>query len=151
MNHNEFLIDKKYFLEQVRYIDENIQDLNHLYISSTPPQERVKDFYSTYVSEIEQFLAVYDKNGPVSPIPKVFIGTKVTVLYEDDGDTEEFYICLPKQSNPDEGYISFLSPVGRQLLLKNIGEKISLTIPSGALPVSIKQVTFVGNLAVQES
>jgi transcription elongation factor GreA len=69
----------------------------------------------------------------------------------EENETEDYVICYPEQSNPDEGYISFLSPVGRQLLFKNIGEKISLHIPTGELMVTIKEISFVGQLLELES
>jgi transcription elongation factor GreA len=74
------------------------------------------------------------------------IGTKVTVWYEEDNESEDYVICYPEQSDPDRGYISFLSPVGRQLLLKNNGEKLSLKIPTGELIVTIKEISFTGQL-----
>jgi transcription elongation factor GreA len=44
------------------------------------------------------------------------------------------------------GYISFLSPVGRQLLFKNLGDKVAIKIPTGELLVTIKEISFVGEL-----
>jgi transcription elongation factor GreA len=141
---------RDYFLQQLIYIDENIKELTQLYLSSTPIQDRLKHFFNLYVLEVEDLLKVNPKNNDISFFPKVLIGTKVTVLYDEDNETEDYVICYPEQSNPDLGYISFLSPVGRQLLFKNIGEKISLKVPTGELSVSIKEISFVGHLLSQE-
>jgi len=69
----------------------------------------------------------------------------VTVLYDEDDETEDFVICLPDQSDPDRGFISFLSPVGRQLLLRKLGEQLSLKIPTGDLQLTIKEISYVGD------
>lgn len=149
MNHSANQ-SRDYFIQQLTYIDENIQELTHLYLSSTPIQDRLKHFFNLYVLEVEDLLKVNQKNNHISFFPKVYIGTKVTVLYEEDNETEDYVICYPEQSDPDRGYISFLSPVGRQLLFKNIGEKISLKIPTGELSVLLKEISFVGHLLNQE-
>ncbi|MCM3690724.1 GreA/GreB family elongation factor [Neobacillus niacini] len=142
---------RDYFVQQLIYIDENIKELTQAYLSSTPIQDRLKHFFNLYVLEVEDLLKVNQKNNHISFFPKVLIGTKVTVLYDEDNETEDYVICYPEQSNPDLGYISFLSPVGRQLLFKNIGEKISLKIPTGELSVTIKEISFVGHLLNQET
>ncbi|MCH6267958.1 GreA/GreB family elongation factor [Neobacillus citreus] len=145
MNHSG-QANKQYFQRQLEYIEENIKDLTNLYISSTPIQERLKHFFSLYVLELEEILKQNQKNSFIASIPKVYIGTKVTVMYLDDQETEEYVICFPEESDPDKGFISFLSPVGRQLLLKNIGEELSLKIPTGELGVSIKEISYFGGL-----
>lgn len=145
MNHSG-QANKQYFQRQLVYIEENIKDLTNLYISSTPIQERLKHFFSLYVLELEEILKQNKKNSFIASIPKVYIGTKVTVMYLDDQETEEYVICFPEESDPDKGFISFLSPVGRQLLLKNIGEELSLKIPTGELGVSIKEISYFGGL-----
>ncbi|WP_102347851.1 GreA/GreB family elongation factor [Bacillus sp. Marseille-P3661] len=132
------------FLQQLNFIDENIKELTELYIATTPIQQRIKHYFNLYILEVEELL---DKNiMNISSIPKVFIGTKVTVWYEDEDETEDYVICFPEQSDPDSGLISFLSPVGKQLLLKSIGEKLLLKVPTGDVSVTIKDITYVGSL-----
>ncbi|NWQ41434.1 GreA/GreB family elongation factor [Bacillus sp. EB106-08-02-XG196] len=149
MNHSAYQ-GRDYFIQQLVYIDENIKELTNLYLSSTPIPDRLKHFFNLYVLEVEDLLKVHQKNNHISFFPKVLIGTKVTVLYNEDNEAEDYVICYPEQSDPDTGYISFLSPVGRQLLFKNIGEKISLKIPTGELSVTIQEISFVGHLLDQE-
>lgn len=137
---------KDYYLQQLHYIDKNIKELTNLYLSSTPIQERLKHFFNLYVLEVEDLLKTNKRNEIISFFPKVFIGTKVTVLYDEEDETEDYVICYPEQTDPDLGYISFLSPVGRQLLFKNLGDKVSIKIPTGELSVTIKEISFVGQL-----
>jgi transcription elongation factor GreA len=150
MNHSGCQ-NKDYFSQQLVYIDDHIKELTDLYISSTPIQERLKHFFNLFVLEVEELLANNLKNDCITSFSKVYLGTKVTVLYEEENETEDYVICYPEQSDPDLGYISFLSPVGRQLLFKNIGEKIRLKIPTGELSVTIKEISFVEELVELES
>ncbi|AND38416.1 GreA/GreB family elongation factor [Cytobacillus oceanisediminis] len=143
MNHSiPALTEKEYFIKQLTFIDDNYQDLNSLYLSSTPLKERKKDFLSNYVSEVEKYITLCNQAPAEPPLRKVLIGTKVTVLFDGEDDREDYHICLPDQSDPDNGCISFLSPVGRQLLLKNMGEQTSLIIPSGQLDVVIEKISY---------
>ena len=99
---------------------------------------------------MEELLKENNKKKIISSFPKVYIGTKVTVWYEEDHEEEDYVICYPEQSDPDTGFISFLSPVGKQLLLKNINEKLLLKIPTGEVPVTIKEITYGGNLLIEQ-
>lgn len=148
MNHSNF--SREFYKQQLVYIDENIKELTNLYLSSTPIQERIKHFFNLYVLEVEDLLSKNHNKGFISLFPKVFIGTKVTVLYDEDNESDEFVICFPEQSDPDSGFISFLSPVGRQLLLRELGEQLSLRIPTGDLQMTIKDISYVGDLFKME-
>ncbi|MEH7106687.1 GreA/GreB family elongation factor [Bacillus sp. JJ1764] len=149
MNHS-VRSNREYFLQQLGFIDENIKELTNLYLSSTPVQERMKHFFNLYALELEELLKRNHKKSIITVFPKVFIGTKVTIKYDDDDETEDYVICFPDASDPDQGLISFMSPVGRQLLLKEKGEKIALKIPSGEIAVSINEISFVGDLFEME-
>ncbi|MEH7238749.1 GreA/GreB family elongation factor [Bacillus sp. JJ1562] len=137
---------KDYFVEQIKFIDTNFQELKNLYLSSTPLKERNQNFFSSYNNELKSYL----KNEVAESLPMVFIGTKVTVMFDGENDYEDYIICLPNQIDPDTGCISFLSPVGRQLLLRKVGEKVLLNTPAGGLPVTIQNITFAGNLILQQ-
>ncbi|WP_394185277.1 GreA/GreB family elongation factor [Metabacillus halosaccharovorans] len=145
MNHN-IPQHREHLVQQMVYIDENIKELTNLYNASTPVQEQLKNFFHLYLLELEELLSAGQKSNLNPSLPKVYIGTRVTVLFDDENDTEDFVICFPEESDPDSGCISFLSPVGRQLLLKKMGEKVMLKVPTGELPVVIKEITYVGHL-----
>ena len=57
----------------------------------------------------------------------VSFGTKVT-LRDGDGGIEEFVILGPWESNPQEGVISYLSPLGRELLNSEVGDTLEFVI-----------------------
>ncbi|MFW5684823.1 MAG: transcription elongation factor GreA, partial [Spirochaetota bacterium] len=57
----------------------------------------------------------------------VSFGTRVS-LRDDAGKTEEYVLLGPWESNPEQGVISYLSPLGRELLNTKVGEDLSFTI-----------------------
>lgn len=131
---------RRSLIKQLVHIDENRLELLSQYLSSTPIREKNYKFLDQYVSEVETFLLSFDSQPEPTP-PKVFIGSEVTVAY-DEQDVEQFTICFPEEIDPDRGCISFLSPIGRQLLLRGREEQVSLVTPSGETTVKIKQVRF---------
>ena len=57
----------------------------------------------------------------------VSFGTKV-VLRTDDGEVEEYVLLGPWESRPEQGIISYLSPLGHELLNAKSGQQLEFTI-----------------------
>ena len=70
-----------------------------------------------------------------SDISTEYVKTGLTVkLHDIDFDEDVEYKILGKsQSDPDNGIISDQSPVGKALLGRKIGEKVSVELPNGAV------------------
>jgi transcription elongation factor GreB len=64
-------------------------------------------------------------------LEKVFFGAWVT-LYHLDDDTEHTYRIVGKDElNPAQGYVSWVSPIGKAMLGKSIGDTVRLLTPKG--------------------
>ena len=59
---------------------------------------------------------------------KVFFGTKVSIRNQDNGETEEYTILGPWESDPSNGIISYMSPLGNGLLNSKAGDEINYTV-----------------------
>ncbi|MBN6185464.1 GreA/GreB family elongation factor [Aneurinibacillus sp. BA2021] len=141
MNHSlTYYPLRKSLIKQLIYIEENMTELLDLYVSSTMVHDRDFNFFKRYVAEVEAFLS--DDESTYPALSKVLIGSQVAVLFKEDNYVEHFTICFPEQSDPTRGYISFLSPVGRQLLLHALGEEMVLTTPGGETHVAITKIEF---------
>ena len=141
MNHKLDLSFRETIVDHLVFFDENSTEIIDSYFLSD--RSKFKEFYTTYTSEVEKFLTTLNTEGEVQDyIPKVFIGCKVLLNYIEDNEVEEYTICFPELSDPDNGFISFLSPVGSQLLLRSASEKMLLSTPGGELKVIIKEITF---------
>lgn len=144
MNHNVCQPLRESLVKQLVYLEENYASFVDCYFASD--MDRYSDFFNRYTSHVQNFLLNLDDQSELLPsIPQVFIGSQVSLIYEEEQETEQLTICFPDQVNPDEGYISFLSPVGSQLLLRFLREKIVLVTPGGTNRVSIEEIIFTNN------
>ena len=70
----------------------------------------------------------------------VDLGATVTL---NDGIRDVTYTIVGKEeSNPSEGSISYKSPLGKALLGKKKGEKVTLTVPKGDFIYTIKEISI---------
>ena len=72
---------------------------------------------------------------------EVSIGTKVTIEYVDDDDTEEYSIVGVKEADPFNNKISNESPIARAILGKKIGDIVSVDSPNGTYDVKVVAIT----------
>ena len=65
-----------------------------------------------------------------------------TIEVEDDeGETIVYYLVGAVEADPGTGRISVESPVGRALVGKRAGERISVQVPAGTVELTIKAVS----------
>src|SRR5713101_1638903 len=63
------------------------------------------------------------------------------VLFDAESDEEVTYrLVTPEESNPTEGLISTVSPIGRSLMGKEAGDEVVVTIPSGSRRFEIRRL-----------
>ena len=73
------------------------------------------------------------------------------VLYDGEKDEEITYrLVTPEESNPQEGLISTVSPVGRSLMGKEEGDEVTVRTPAGARTFEIRRLTTLHDEAAQE-
>lgn len=96
-------------------------------------------FVEGRISEIEHILkhAVVISNKTSGG--QVSLGSRVHVELED-GEVE-YVIVGSTEANPDKGYISDQSPIGKALLGRKSGESVQVEVPSGTIVYKIKKVS----------
>src|SRR5216683_2128384 len=63
------------------------------------------------------------------------------VLYDAEREEEVTYrLVTPEESDPPEGLISTVSPIGRSLMGKEAGDEVEVTIPSGSRRLEIRRL-----------
>jgi transcription elongation factor GreA len=72
--------------------------------------------------------------------PFVIIGSTVKVQDIDDDYTITFTLVCPHESNPVKGCISYLSPIGKSLLLRKAGEIVNVVTPNGEVRYEILEI-----------
>ena len=70
---------------------------------------------------------------------QVIMGSKVTVQ-EEDYPPETYYLVGSKEADPGENKISHISPLGKALLDKKIGDSVTITTPEGEYTVKILKI-----------
>lgn len=105
-----------------------------------PDKERadMDQFLNLYTHKVENYLA--SKQFETESL--VLIGSKITIEYLDYQASDTFTIVFPEEADPDENRISFLSPVGRQLLLSKLNETLAIAAPAGSMQVRITNIEF---------
>jgi transcription elongation factor GreA len=78
----------------------------------------------------------------VSTHDSALVSLGSTVVVEDEDGVEESYTIVGSpEARPTDGRISNESPVGRALMGKVVGDKVSVEVPSGTLDYVIKSIS----------
>ena len=70
----------------------------------------------------------------------VDLGTTVTLRTVGKGQERTFQIVGANESDPTNGKLSHVSPVGRAVLKRRVGEKVTVSTPRGATEYEIVNV-----------
>lgn len=72
-------------------------------------------------------------------LAKVSFGAWVEVV-DDDGAEAWYQIVGPDEIDPDQGRITFSSPLGRALLGRKVGDSVTLVRPKGSVEVEVLRI-----------
>ncbi|HSF30455.1 MAG TPA: transcription elongation factor GreA [Candidatus Tectomicrobia bacterium] len=73
---------------------------------------------------------------------RVVFGATVQVRETESDEEKAFRLVGADEANPQRGWISIQSPVGRALVGKQIGETVEVRVPRGTLTYEIVCITF---------
>lgn len=119
--------------EKTSFLDQHFPEFNQ----RRQTAERALGLYSEAVEGILADFSPEKLNGTV------LIGSRLKLRYLDDDTAETFTIVFPHLSDPDRNLVSFLSPLGFQLLLAKPDDSYRLDVPSGELTVRVEEIQFV--------
>ncbi|MGI6712340.1 MAG: GreA/GreB family elongation factor [Bacillota bacterium] len=109
-------------------------------------QDEVENLINQYILQLSCFLREAKKAEKNSGrLPLVTIGSEVEVQDLDSEKKYIFRVMMPsEQSNAFEGVfnISFWSPVGKALLLKKPGDKVTVKAPGGIYNYQIVSINM---------
>ncbi|MDR3140068.1 MAG: transcription elongation factor GreA [Treponema sp.] len=71
---------------------------------------------------------------------RVSFGTKVTLLNDANGESEEYTILGPWESDPENRIISYLSPFGAAILNKTVGERFEFSINDEKVSYAVEKI-----------
>jgi len=103
------------------------------YISAKEEQ----GFLEGRIQELEQILKnviIIDESTQARDL--VDIGAHVTVQ-EDEYPPDTYYLVGPKEADPQNGRISYESPIGKALIGHHVGDVVSADTPGGTIRLKI--------------
>lgn len=71
---------------------------------------------------------------------KIFFGARVTI--EEDDDEHELHIVGVDEVDPNQGKISYRSPIGAALLGKSVDDEVTVHTPAGPRTLFVVDVTY---------
>jgi transcription elongation factor GreA len=110
-------------------------------IEDNPEYEQAKEEVSLLdgrIYELEEMIGraqiLHEHHGSVAEP-----GSTIEVE-EEDGTTSTYHLVGAVESDPSTGRISVESPVGRALVGKRKGDRVSVSVPSGTLTLTVTAV-----------
>ncbi len=70
----------------------------------------------------------------------VQVGSRVKVTEKGTRETEEYQLVGSAEANPTHGKISIESPLGKELIGKKVGDKVTIKAPDGDLTFVVKHI-----------
>ncbi len=110
-----------------------------------PSKERneYEEIFDNYITKIDRIIrSTTVTDDAENCIPFSIIGSEVEVKDTESHETFRFRIVPPFQENVGSTDVSCLSPVGKSLLLKKVGEKAVVNAPAGVFCYQIKSINL---------
>lgn len=143
---NKFVFSRQTFERLINHlvnIEENKDELLEIYFPE--PSKSRKEFISildNYIVEVNKLLQnTHVAKSTDNSFPFVIIGSEVEVKDMDEQRFFKFRIASPfEQIGSDD--VSFLSPVGMSLLLKEVGEEVVVVTPGCRSNYRVQSIKF---------
>ena len=87
---------------------------------------------------INKSMIIEDTKGKSDAVD---VGSKVTVMNQNRGKKEKYFIVGSPEADPSKGRISNLSPIGNALLGKKIGQVAKVQVPAGTIDLEVLAIT----------
>jgi len=143
MNHSHLLGTRRHLTSQLVFFDEQLPlFLDTYYQEYNKERQQIDRLIRDYMGKLETVLAGDDEALERSLSSIALMGSTVTAHYTDDGMEEEYTIVYPTEADADKGRVSFLSPIGRKLLLRSTGDEIVVDGPTDQYRVRIDRIRF---------
>lgn len=92
------------------------------------------------ISEVQRSLRVARVVEPSEETDAVKLGTRVTLRAVESGKEQSFQIVGSNESDPSDGLLSHSSPVGRAVLERREGDRVTVSTPRGNTEYDIVRV-----------
>ncbi|CAG7657208.1 GreA/GreB family elongation factor [Paenibacillus allorhizosphaerae] len=134
---------RTHLVNQLIFFDEQYTDfIHHYFPEQGTKRANMEKMIRKYAGMLETLLEQSDTDLAQSLNSVTLLGSRAKVVYEEDGYEDSFTVVFPTEIDPDQNRISFLSPIGKQLLFAAAGDRMILETPVGRHDVRIEDVKF---------
>lgn len=119
--------------------------VDEFFPEQTKERHRFKDLLENYIEKIDFLIRnniIVSENSD-NKLPFVVINSDVDVLDMDTNDVFYYRMVTP-YNNKEANDVSIFSPVGKSLLLKKVGDEVTINTPGGKLKYKIQSIRLVG-------
>ena len=81
----------------------------------------------------------------LASIDQVGLGSKIRIVNLTTDSESTYSLLGPWDGGPEEGVLSYLSPLGKALLQRTVGEEIEVKLPNGTQMVKIEEISRCDN------
>jgi transcription elongation factor GreA len=123
--------------------EEKDRIMGEYYPNVTDERDKFKQLISTYINEIEEYLSNSKVKDNISrDFPFVTIGSIVEIEDLTYKETEKLTIVSPfiNKASMNLNCASYLSPMGKTLLLKKVEDRVVIETPAGKSTYIIKSI-----------
>lgn len=71
---------------------------------------------------------------------QVRVGSRIIIVEKGTKEGEEYLLVGSAEANPGVGKLSIESPLGKELLNKKVGDKVTIKAPDGPLTFTVKEI-----------
>jgi len=104
-------------------------------------REEFEKYFEEYIRQIDQLIRKSVKGQTACDnLPFVTIGSEIKVEELTEHKIYMFRLVSPFDENIGMDDVSFLSPVGKSLLLKRIDDEVTVNVPDGIFNYKIKSI-----------
>jgi len=112
---------------------------NAEYITAKQKQALLSAMAEKLQSQLLRYMVVRIENVNNN---KICFGTRFKIQNEETGNIEEYSLLGPEESNPTNGIISYLSPMGKLLINKRTGESVMFDFPGKSGSYKILEIAI---------
>ncbi|MCR4418576.1 MAG: GreA/GreB family elongation factor [Clostridia bacterium] len=113
---------------------------------SSREREELKRLVELYIRQVEALVREMGKEGTGGDaLPFVTIGSEVEVEDLSTQEVHRFRLVAPFSGDVRGGDISYISPVGKALLLRRLGDEVTVHAPGGVFRYRVRSIRWRGN------
>lgn len=134
---------RKHLISQLAFFDEQFAIFLDTYFHDfNRDRQQMDDLIRKYIKKLESILGEDDHALETHLNSVVLLGSSVKLTFVEDGFSELYTVVYPTEADPDKNRISFLSPIGKHLLLANVNDELEIDGPAGKYEVKVEEIKY---------